>query len=220
MRQGGVEVNGLPTDRFPVEQVSWSYAVAFCTRLTALSKEQQFGRVYRLPTESEWEFACRANSLTAFNVGEVIEGNQANIKSESAYWYSEPMASIGRTRTIGSYPSNAYGLCDMHGNVAEWCSDFYDPTHVGESAGARPRNLEDVLLWLEDYGLKVQDGWVLKETINPIGPRQGTVRVVRGGSFNTDGGQARSAARRQQNPNYKHRTIGFRVVCEQRLATE
>ena len=218
--KGASDVNGLPTDRFPVEQVAWSDAVEFCTRLTALSKEQQAGRIYRLPTESEWEFACRGNSLTAFNVGEIIEGSQANIKSESAYWYSKPFSSLGRTRTIGSYPSNAFGLFDMHGNVAEWCSDFYDPIHVGESTGARPRSLEDVLLWLEDYGVKVQDGLVLKETINPVGPRQGTVRVVRGGSFNTDGGQARSAARRQQNPAYKHRTIGFRIVCEQRLPTE
>ncbi len=218
--KGASEVNGLTTDRFPVEQVSWSDAVEFCARLTALSKEQQSGRVYRLPTESEWEFACRANSMTAFNVGEVIEGNQANFKSETVYWYSKPFDSLGRSRTIGSYPPNAFGLCDMHGNVAEWCSDFYDPIHMGESTGARPRNLEDVLHWLEDFGVKAQDGYLMKDTFNPIGPREGTVRVVRGGSFNTDGAQVRSAARRQQKPTYKHRTIGFRVVCEHRLATE
>lgn len=215
---GGAELGGLSSDRLPVEQVSWKDAVEFCKRLSALPREQQAGRVYRLPTESEWEFACRANSLTAFNVGEVIEGNQANIKSETPYWYSKSAISIGRTRTIGSYPSNAFGLSDMHGNVAEWCSDFYDPRHEGAGPEKyRPRSIEDIVFWLEDFSQSIRDGNAYGQIMNPTGPRQGVVHVVRGGSFNSDGGQVRSAARRQQKPEYKHRTIGFRVVCEQRL---
>jgi formylglycine-generating enzyme required for sulfatase activity len=216
--QGDADLADLSTDRFPVEQVSWNDAVEFCKRLSAQPAEQKAGRIYRLPTESEWEFACRANSLTAFNVGEVIEGNQANIKSEKPYWYAKSVESLGRTRTIGSYPANAFGLCDMHGNVAEWCADYYEVTHAGSyRLSGGPKNLDDVIISLEGFSQLIEDGKSLAEATNPTGPRQGTTRVVRGGSFNTEGGQARSAARRQQLPDFKHRTIGFRVICEQRL---
>ncbi len=94
----------------PVEQVSWDEAVDFCQRLSSLAAEKHAGRVYRLPTEAEWEYACRAGTTTPFHFGTSLFSIQANID------YNR-----NRTTKVGSYPPNAWGLYDMHGNVWEWC---------------------------------------------------------------------------------------------------
>ncbi|MBM3973470.1 MAG: formylglycine-generating enzyme family protein [Planctomycetes bacterium] len=101
----------------PVEQVSWNSAVAYCQALTAT--EQAAGRVpagyqYRLPTEAEWEYCCRAGTTTEWNTGTSLSTSQANFGGV-----------IGQTTTVGSYAPNAFGLHDMHGNVREWCLDSY-----------------------------------------------------------------------------------------------
>jgi formylglycine-generating enzyme required for sulfatase activity len=108
--------------RRPVEGVTWGEAVEFCKRLSALPEETKNGRLYRLPTEAEWEYSCRGVvACQLFNVGNKLTKADANFcKSE-----------IGQTSEVGSYPPNAWGLYDMHGNVLEWCSDWFGTYPVG-----------------------------------------------------------------------------------------
>ncbi|MDR0937892.1 MAG: SUMF1/EgtB/PvdO family nonheme iron enzyme [Mediterranea sp.] len=98
-------------DNYPVESVSWYDVQEFIRRLNAKT-----GKHYRFPTEAEWEYACRAGTTTAFNIGDELKTSQAAIDS---------FLSIGRTKPVGTYSPNAWGLYDMHGNVYEWCSDWY-----------------------------------------------------------------------------------------------
>jgi len=101
----------------PAEQVSWDDANEFCRRLSALPEEEQAGRVYRLPTEAEWEYACRAGTATMFYFGN--DGSQL-----TAYGWCDGN-SQGHTHPVGEKQSNGLGLYDMHGNVWEWCTDWY-----------------------------------------------------------------------------------------------
>ena len=103
----------------PVEQVSWEDAKSFCKTLSSLPAEKAAGRVYRLPTESEWEYACRAGSETSYCFGEDL----ANL-GDYAWYYANSQSSH---HPVGQRKPNAWGLFDMHGNVAEWCSDWYGP---------------------------------------------------------------------------------------------
>jgi len=97
----------------PVETVSYDEALAFCKKLSDLPAEKAAGRKYRLPTEAEWEYCCRAGTSTPFHFGETLDGTQATCSGK------------GKTSPVGSYPANAWGLYDMHGNVSEWCRDRY-----------------------------------------------------------------------------------------------
>jgi formylglycine-generating enzyme required for sulfatase activity len=112
----------------PVEQVSWEEAAAYCRELTKLRSD---GHVYRLPTEAEWEFGCRGGrpSSLPFGVGEghSLSPLQANFNGRLPYGGADAGESPGQTGGVGSYAPNALGLCDMHGNVWEWCSDWYGP---------------------------------------------------------------------------------------------
>ena len=103
----------------PVERVTWDDAVKFCKRLSALPEEKKAGRVYRLPTEAEWEYACRAGSKTSF-----CFGDDANALTEYGWFKANSRL---RTHPVGSKKPNAWGLYDMHGNVSEWCSDWLGP---------------------------------------------------------------------------------------------
>jgi formylglycine-generating enzyme required for sulfatase activity len=117
---GGIrkaKVAGLDTRRFPVEFVSRENAVEFCRRLGAMPEEQQAGRVYRLPTEAEWEYACRAGTITKWYCGD-----EASDLPDVAWFFDN---SDGQTHPVGQRPPNAWGLYDMHGNVSEWCWDRY-----------------------------------------------------------------------------------------------
>jgi formylglycine-generating enzyme required for sulfatase activity len=110
----------------PVEQVTWLDATEFCRRLSALSGEEAARRVYRLPTEAEWEYACRAGAATPFSFGARASSLEANFNGDYPYGGAEKGPRRARTSPVGSYAPNAWGLYDMHGNVWEWCADFYD----------------------------------------------------------------------------------------------
>ena len=134
------------TAPFPVEQVSWYDAVEFCNALSKSEKIPEYytlaeikrkdgaitsakvtengGKGYRLPTEAEWEYACRAGTKTPFHFGEMLNGKNANVYAVyPGTSTKEPY--LNRTCIVGSYPANAFGLYDMHGNVWEWCNDWY-----------------------------------------------------------------------------------------------
>ena len=167
----GNKIRGSSSNH-PVEVVSWEDAVEFCKKLAVLPEEQKAGRVYRLPTEAEWEYACRAGSKTAYSFGE-------SSKSLGDYaWFGN---SNGQTHPVGEKKANAWGLFDMHGNVWEWCSDWYDEYPTGAVS-------------------------------DPVGPREGTGRVPRGGSWNTGAAHCRTADRSRPGPSGRFYSHGFRVA--------
>jgi formylglycine-generating enzyme required for sulfatase activity len=167
----------------PVEQVTWTEANEFCRQLSSLEKEKKAGRVYRLPTEAEWEYACRAGTQTVFHYGNTLSSTKANFNGSAPYGAAAQGPFLQKTARAGSYNPNAWGLCDMHGNVAEWCADYYDPVYYQNSEAQDPRGAE-----------------------------KGTLRVVRGGSWADAGTDCRSARRRWENPETRSPRIGFRVV--------
>jgi len=116
----------------PVEQLSWSDAQQFCELLSDLPEEQAAGRRYRLPTEAEWEYACRAGTETDFNFGASSNPNQANFSDDGGQEEPQP------TLPVGSFRPNAWGLYDTHGNVWEWCSDWFDEDYYEQSPPADP----------------------------------------------------------------------------------
>jgi formylglycine-generating enzyme required for sulfatase activity/serine/threonine protein kinase len=159
----------------PVEQVSWNDAVKFCRMLS-----RKEGKTYRLPTEAEWEYACRAGSGSRFSCGD-------NYSDLDAYaWYSIYSVKQDKTCPVGQKKPNAFGLYDMHGNVWEWCSDWYGETYY--------RDCPD---------------------IDPQGPSSGNARVIRGGSCCDSPWYWRSAARHRSAPDSSGPSIGFRVVMEE-----
>lgn len=103
----------------PVEMVSWDDCQEFIKKLGG--KEE---KPYRLPTEAEWEYACRAGTTTPFHFGETISTDQANYNGNETYGKGKRGKYRGKTTPVGSFPANAWGLCDMHGNVAQWCQDY------------------------------------------------------------------------------------------------
>jgi formylglycine-generating enzyme required for sulfatase activity len=151
------------------------------------------GRGYRLPTEAEWEYACRAGTTTPFSFGEVLNGRQANcLGSDRPYGTDEAGPYLGRTAAVGSYPPNAFGLYDMHGNVWEWCADLYDARFYGVSS--------------------------LDDPTGPSSPRDEgawwdpSSRVVRGGTYGTAPQWLRSACRGWKIPGERSGVTGFRVA--------
>jgi formylglycine-generating enzyme required for sulfatase activity len=120
-------------DDFPVGNVNFAEAESFCAKLTELGR--QSGDLpkdweSRLPTEAQWEYACRAGTTTATAFGNTLSSKQANFKGKP-YNGAEPGPSLGRAAKVGSYPANAWGLHDMHGNTFEWCRDWYYPQLPG-----------------------------------------------------------------------------------------
>jgi formylglycine-generating enzyme required for sulfatase activity len=183
---GKRKVAKYQTKRFPVESVSWHDALRFCSLLAELPEEKNAGRTYRLPTEAEWEYACRgeAHAGTPFHAGSSLSSKQANFNGAYAS-YGTPQVDpyLNRTTTVGSYGPNAFGLYDMHGNVWEWCADWYD----------------------ENY---YQTG----PQRDPPGPPSGTHRVLRGGSWVNKERDCRTANRYWYAPVIRNNNIGFRVV--------
>jgi formylglycine-generating enzyme required for sulfatase activity len=168
----------------PVEQVSWTDAAKFCARLSALPAEKEVGRLYRLPTEAEWEYACRAGTQTPFAFGASLASAEANFNGLYPYGTAPRGPYLRQTSRVGSYSANAFGLFDMHGQVWEWCADFYD----------------------DDY-------YQVSPTYDPPGPVAGIRRSVRGGAWSYAARGCRSAVRYGYGPGVRNSRFGFRVVC-------
>ena len=166
----GTNPSNFKGDNLPVETVSWNEVMEFCRKL---SREE--GKTYSLPTEAQWEYACRAGSATTFSFG----------NSESALgdyaWYSSNSGS--KTHQVGTKKPNSFGLYDMHGNVWEWCSDFYDSNYYNRSGNIDPENTNSA-----------------------------SHRVLRGGSWHSGAYGCRSAHRYWSTPGNRSSSIGFRIV--------
>ena len=180
---------GFPQgDDHPVVNVSWHDAKAFCRWLS-----NRENRAYRLPTEAEWEYACRAGTTTAYWNGNDPEGlasagNGSDATARERYpgWSIGIKAKDGHifTAPVGSFARNGFGLHDMHGNVWEWCEDWYVP-----------------------------DSYPTEKQTDPAGPATGTAKVQRGGGWSSDARRCRSAARVGRDPSaYRGCYLGFRVV--------
>ena len=167
----------------PVERISWEEAVAFCHLLSDLPAEKAAGRSYRLPTEAEWEFACRAGQTAAFSFGPGLSSREANFNGNYPYGGADRGPYLERTTRVASYSPNAYGLYDMHGNVWEWCADYYDRAYLRTGPN-----------------------------VDPPGPTTGIQRVVRGGSCYNIGRFCRSAYRFGVAPTNRALDIGVRAV--------
>ena len=179
-------------DSIPVGNVNFAEAEAFCRKLTELAR--QSGELprdweFRLPTEAQWEYACRAGTTTATSFGDKLSSKQANFKGKP-YNGAEPGPSLGMAAKVGSYRANAWGLHDMHKNTYEWCRDWY---HSKLPGGVDP----DLYSALSTAALnRTRD----------------SSRVRRGGAWTDDGWPCRSASRLRFEPNRRYDHIGFRVV--------
>ncbi|TRU33348.1 MAG: formylglycine-generating enzyme family protein [Microcystis aeruginosa Ma_MB_F_20061100_S20] len=199
----GKDLNSDParfkeSDNNPVECVSWYDAIEFCARLS-----RHTGKNYRLPSEAEWEYACRAGTTTPFHFGETITGELANYYSSTVYQQEKVKKSPEKTTPVRSYPPNAFGLYDMHGNVWEWC---LDPWH-GDYQGAPPT---DGSVWDEKNIDNRYEN--LLNSINELLTDK-RIGVLRGGSWYYSPNYCRSAYRTYNDrPGYGN-DLGFRVVC-------
>jgi formylglycine-generating enzyme required for sulfatase activity len=163
----------------PVEQVSWDDANEFCQKLS-----QKTGKKYRLPSEAEWEYACRAGTTTPFHFGETITTDVANYNGN--YTYASAPKGVYRQKTtdVGSFPANNFGLYDLHGNVWEWCAD----------------------IWHENYNGAPSDGSIWESG------GDNTQRLLRGGSWNSDPRRCRCENRVRYYPDLRDNDFGFRLV--------
>ena len=112
-------------EKRPVEKVSWDEAVEFCKKLS-----QKTGKTYRLPSEAEWEYACRAGTTTPFYFGETITPDLVNYNGNYPYGSAPKGEYREQTTDVGKFPPNSFGLYDMHGNVWEWCEDVYNANYI------------------------------------------------------------------------------------------
>jgi len=165
-------------DDRPAENVEWHSAKVFMRKM-----ELKSGLKFRFPTEAQWEYACRAGTETAFNTGNTINPDQANYNCRYSYLEGLKGLAIDETKPVGSYKPNAFGLYDMHGNVSEWCQDWYQ-------VNAYKRTTKE----------------------DPQGPDKGLSKVIRGGSWKDGPQTLRSAERASRIPGADRGFVGFRVV--------
>jgi formylglycine-generating enzyme required for sulfatase activity len=175
--------SGQPdSDQRPVEKVSWLQAIEFCRRLSAFT-----GDLYTLPSEAQWEYACRAGSTTAFHFGATLTPELANYDGNFVYGNGPKGTYREQTTEVASFPANGWGLHDMHGNVWEWCEDH----------------------WHDSYNFAPGDDqpWLIPAAAD------GEPRLLRGGSWLISPRYCRSACRDHARPVGADDSVGFRVVC-------
>ncbi len=185
--KGSSQVADQDTSVFPVESVSWEDAVAFCRKLTEQDRRTgtlPLGWEYRLPTEAQWEYACRAGTSTATSFGSSLSSRQANFDGDRPYNGASKGPDLGRPTRVGSYGPNAWGLHDLHGNVWEWCRDRHGINYYAVSPSS-----------------------------NPAGPSKASYRVMRGGSWSDFGQLCRAANRIGYTPTSRLYFLGFRVAA-------
>jgi eukaryotic-like serine/threonine-protein kinase len=170
-------------DKLPVEPVTWPNAMDFCAKLS-----QKMGLTYRLPSEAEWEYACRAGTTTPFAFGETITPEVVNYNGNYPYGSAAKGEYRQKATPVGSFPANGFGLYDMHGNVWEWCLDEYFDTYNGAPVDGSPRG--------DIKSYKIDDK-----------------RLLRGGSWFDNAYSCRSANRNHDFAGVRYNNIGFRVVA-------
>jgi formylglycine-generating enzyme required for sulfatase activity len=175
----GTNPSNFKGDNRPVEGVNWNNAVEFCKKLS-----QKTGKKYRLPSEAEWEYTCRAGTTTPFYFGESITPDLVNYDGNYTYASAPKGKYRQQTTDVGTFPPNSFGLYDMHGNVWEWCQDDYK----------------------NDYINAPTDGSALTSPSR-------SAKLLRGGSWICNPADCRSAFRNNYNLDYDSSVIGFRVVC-------
>jgi eukaryotic-like serine/threonine-protein kinase len=170
-------------DKLPVEQVNWLDSMDFCQKLS-----EKMNRNYRLPSEAEWEYACRAGTTTPFAFGATITSALINCDGTTPYGRAAKGDYRKKTTPVRSFPPNLFGLYDMHGNLWEWCLDEWADNYNGAPTDGSPRG-----------------NFSRDDNKSP---------VLRGGSWLTYPHYCRSASRPYQTPDIRLNSIGFRVVCE------
>jgi len=191
-KDGADKVKDLDTKKFPVETVSWDDTQKFMTKLNAKSENNKNKRLYRLPREGEWEYICRGGQCSKhtlpFQFAEPqksLSSTEANFNGNQPYRGAAQGPYLERTTKVGAYQKpNRFGIHDMHGNVYEWCEDWYDEKYYATSPKA-----------------------------DPTGAEKGVFRVLRGGDWNSDGGSCRASDRYWSGPSNRSRFIGFRVLA-------
>jgi formylglycine-generating enzyme required for sulfatase activity len=166
----------------PVERVSWLEAMEFCRRLS-----QRTGRTYTLPSESQWEYACRAGSTTPFHVGATLTPELANYDGNYTYGDGPKGTYREQTTDVASFPANAWGLHDLHGNVWEWCADHWHDSY--------------------DFAPGDDQPWLIPAAADDA------PRLLRGGSWIHYPRNCRSAYRGNHHPDCRYFNVGFRVCC-------
>jgi len=177
-------------DNRPVEMVSWHDCVEFCKRLS-----DKTGKAYRLPSESEWEYACRAGTTTPFYFGETITPDLANYNGRYTYASGPKGVYRAETTDVGSFPPNAFGLYDMHGNVWEWCADLRHDNYDGAPT--------DGSAWLENKSDKANLDYIINSNST-------VSRRFRSGSFGNDPNGCRAAVRYWNSSVNHNWGLGFR----------
>lgn len=171
----------------PVNNISYGDAKAFCAKLSTLPEEMSAGRSYRLPTEAEWEYVCRAGTRTAYNYGDSFDNTEIDlgqVLSEYA-WFK---ANSDAPQIVAGKQPNQWGIYDLYGNVAEWCEDVYLPSYYGDNPPGQ----------------------------DPTGPATGSLRILRGGSYMSQPSSCRSSYRGNANQLIRSRQNGLRIVCIQK----
>ena len=174
----GTNPSEFKGDDLPVEKVSWNNAKEFCDRVSRITR-----REYRLPSEAEWEYAARAGTTTIFAFGNSISSAQANFDGSNPFGDAPAGVNRQKTTPVGSFQPNAFGLYDMHGNVWEWCEDWYHNNYTDAPTNGSEWNVSAVY------------------------------KVVRGGSWLSNGIGLRSAVRDKLAPDFRLAFVGFRVVA-------
>ena len=185
-------------NELPVEKVTWYDCIEFCARLS-----QATGKNYRLPSEAEWEYACRAGTTSPLHFGETISPEVANYDGNSTYGQGKTGVNRKKTTPVGSFnAANAWGLYDMHGNLQEWCLDDWHSSYEGAPNDGRP--------WFEDDNYSdFEEDW--QHWLYTI-LQHSNKKLLRGGYWDNNPGYCRSANRYSNCPGYCYSARGFRVA--------